>query len=926
MSLAKLVVHLQANYANLTSGLAVARNQTASTAESISRSVRNISPDSIVHLAQQADQAASVLETVATTADMVEHSVAAAAFSAELAAGSFQRLGAISSTVGAGFGVLDKSTALATGGLQTALSVAGQATPVITATSAATSSLSRSLLLVSGGARAFGAWMSIAGNAARAMATRVSHVAHSMHAAMIIADLLGTALSMLMVPVRMIGSAAVLVFQTLLWAIRTVLLPVKLMWNGFILAAKAVWAIVKPIASVGLAVAKVWFIFRGWIGSIRMIFHWLSLLPPQLRLLVGALLALGLAGKAGALAIRVLGTALSGLAFVTRVAIGGLKLLLLPLIAIRNPAAAARIVLSTLTGVMVFAGRAAMRASLGFYSLGVSILRVARQGVGAAISSFASLGASMVKLGAQAAAIGAVAAIVWGVKLASAAETSRVVFGTMLHDMEQGKALLEQMQGSKVAPFFDAKAIQDAGRDLLKAKVPVDQITSRMEQLGGIAMATKTPIEDLSRIYRQGMARGAFQTDLVNQMAERGIDIYAALTAVTGKSGQALAEMMSAGKIGAAEMNAAIDHMTLGHGIYAGVVDNVAKTTAGMWSQSTNNITMALQTMFGIAVEGNGGLLQSFVNITEQIKQRAASIGPVILQLSNMITGIFRGLGAVVSTVWITIFGQTQATFAGMLSTVMDWITKFRWFFENIVPIVQFVGLQMILAMVTAFEDIAYWLTTKLPAYLTWFKNNWKNVFTDIWNGTKTVFSNIGDNIKSSMQAIWDYIKSGGTGTLEIAWKPLMDGFKSTVEALPEVPDRAVTALEEGMQSQIEALGTNLANSFEDLQNAANAAMTNAATVPPPVALQSTPAGGGDASESADTADQKGSKSDNSPLIKGSREAATAIFAAMRQTEDRKQKLAEKALKEQEKMAKGFQALATQFAGAAHIAIVDSLG
>ncbi len=89
--------------------------------------------------------------------------------------------------------------------------------------------------------------------------------------------------------------------------------------------------------------------------------------------------------------------------------------------------------------------------------------------------------------------------------------------------------------------------------------------------------------------------------------------------------------------------------------------------------------------MFGFAVDGNKGLLASWVDLTEQIKQRANTIGPVIMQLTNVISGLFRGLYDVVATVWTAIFGTTQTTYAGMLSGTMEWVTKFRWFFENIV-------------------------------------------------------------------------------------------------------------------------------------------------------------------------------------------------------------------------------------------------
>lgn len=885
--LARLVVHLQANYGSLTSGLQVAKNQTAVAAQSISNSVSGISEGAkgIEDLSNRAEQLASAMEAVVTTATVAEQTIMATAFTADLAAGTFAKMAATASTVSAGVAVLDRATMTATGGIGAVSAVAGSAVPVLNTLSGTAASAGTVLRTTAVGARSVASGFALAAGATRTVATSVGHVAHSIHAVMIISSLLSSALSVIMIPLRAIATIGAYAFGVLTFALRTVLLPVKLLWNGLTMVAGATWAVVKPIAALALSVAKVWFIFKGWIGSIKLIWQWLGFLPPKVRLLVGALLALGLAGKAGAVAMRAFGFAVGAVSTVARGAIAGVRLLSLPILALINPAAAATVALNLLSGAAAFLGRTAASAGVAVLGLASRLGNLAAAGASKIAGSFASLAGSMVRFGTQAAVYGAIAASVWGVKLATAAETSRVVFGTMLHDMEQGKALLDQMQASKVAPFFDAKAIQDAGRDLLKAKVPVDQITARMEQLGAVALATKTPIEDLTRIYRQGMAKGAFQTDLVNQMAERGIDIYAALTAVTGKSGQALADAMQKGEIGAAQMNAALDHMTLNHGIYAGVVDNVAKTTAGMWAQSTNNIAMSLQTMFFGATDSSKSWLQSFVELTEQMKQRAAAVAPVVGQIVKTIGAFFYGLYSIATTVWGSIFGTTEATFDGMLQTVMEWIVRFRWFFTNIVPIVQFVGLNIALVFVTVFNDLKYWLTTKMPAYLTWFKDNWRNVFTDILNGTKTIFSNMTTNIKNSMTAIWNFIKSGGMADLEFTWTPLLEGFKSTVAALPNVPDRALTELEQGMQQQIGTIGTDLANSFDEMMAEAQAAMNQAAQVPPVVPLQSTPAGGTDGETGTDGTGAAAGEKKIGALAKGSVEAQSAIYAAMREKE-----------------------------------------
>ncbi len=175
--------------------------------------------------------------------------------------------------------------------------------------------------------------------------------------------------------------------------------------------------------------------------------------------------------------------------------------------------------------------------------------------------------------------------------------------------------------------------------------------------------------------------------------------------------------------------------------------------------------------------------------------------------------------------VWTGIFGAGQASFSGLIAVGMEWATKFRWFFQNFGQIAQFAFLQLSLFAVTAFNDVIYFFTDSMPAYLGWFSENWQQVFVDAGNLIVTVFSNIATNIKSAMTAIWNFIKSGGTADLEFAFTPLLDGFKATVSELPNVPERAMTELEKNLDAQVQSIGTTLADNFDKMTTEATASL-----------------------------------------------------------------------------------------------------
>jgi tape measure domain-containing protein len=471
---------------------------------------------------------------------------------------------------------------------------------------------------------------------------------------------------------------------------------------------------------------------------------------------------------------------------------------------------------------------------------------------------------------------------VFGAKVALAVEKNIAVFGTMVHSMEQGAAIVASIQKTKAAGLFDNQQLLDSSRLLFKGGVAAVDLAAKTDQLAKIAAGTSTELGDLARIYQQGANRGSFGQDKINQLSERGIAIYEGLQHATGKSGAALDKMISDGKIGITEMDAAMTYLTEGNGYYANSLEDIGNTTGGMLTQIKNNLMQTLGALGGVGTEAFKPVLTSILAMSEGIKSSVATIAPIVNQLFMVIKGAFGGMAAIVNTAYTNVFAATTATFGGMLSVVMEWVTKFRWFFENIVPIIQFVGLSMVSIMMTAFNDIAYFLTDKMPAYLSWFAENWKNIFTDIFNGTVAIFTNLGKNIAMAMTQIWNFITSGGTAELEFAWTPLLDGFESTVAALPDIPDRAMTELEQSLEQQTQAVATQLADSFDALNVEAQAALT-VATPELPAIDPTLQAGGASTGEDGAAAGKK-QRSDFSVsgMERGSEAALKAIFSAQK--------------------------------------------
>lgn len=182
---------------------------------------------------------------------------------------------------------------------------------------------------------------------------------------------------------------------------------------------------------------------------------------------------------------------------------------------------------------------------------------------------------------------------------------------------------------------------------------------------------------------------------------------------------------------------------------------------------------------------------------------------------------------------------------------------------ENIGGILDLSLQQWELFFVQVGLEAAHFFTTAIPAYLTWFGDNWQNVFITVAANTLTVFENLVTNIQSAWTSLMNFFSGK---PLEFNWKPLSDGFINTVEKLPDIPPRAVTDLEKGMQASINAATDNLANSMDMSRERITKSFDTSSKVP-----------AGTIVPEADSSGGSDKQSKSSALLAGSKEAAAAF-------------------------------------------------
>jgi len=398
-----------------------------------------------------------------------------------------------------------------------------------------------------------------------------------------------------------------------------------------------------------------------------------------------------------------------------------------------------------------------------------------------------------------------------------------------------------------------------------------------------------------------------------------------------GRQGQELLPMLSQGSAGLREFVAEADRLGLGFDAeqLASVeaandaVNRVKRAMGALWSQVAIMASPAIefiaggllwivqkaQTGFGI-VKAAGGA------VWDWIIAKIQPLMPLITQLANTYVawftmlkeiGIaaFEGVMAAGSMLWgfiqtglQSVMGWFGVSFGDILETAVTAYAMLEFGFLNWRTVGQLAFLQVGLGAVSFFNRLVHFFTATLPALLTWFGSNWKDVFFTAFDVVTTVFINMGQNIRNTMAAIWDFIASGGTASFEVAWTPLTDGFVNTIKKMPDLPKRVIGPLEQELQNQVTSLGSGLNQGMQKLVGERLSQLdefrnrTNAE-------LEDTGAGEGtDNGEDTGGGDGGGgsastSKSLGSGLARGSEAALKAIFASQRQDRIPAQSLAE---------------------------------
>ena len=317
-------------------------------------------------------------------------------------------------------------------------------------------------------------------------------------------------------------------------------------------------------------------------------------------------------------------------------------------------------------------------------------------------------------------------------QLGAGLELTRMSFQTMLGDAEKGNAMLAKLnEFANFTPFSNEEIIQ-SGKTLLAYGVPAGNVEGLLKRLGDASAGSGKKIAELAPIFGKVFAKGKADTEALNMMTDASIPIVAALGEVYGKDAAQIYKMAETGQITAGDIDKAFTQMTSSGGIFANLMEKQAKTSSGLWSTITGQISAAamnigesLQPLIqevltvlqgwseellkfstdGRAIEFFSTLAITAINVVSRIvkgyvwvREYGAAVfraigdigkavwygiqGSAILAFTGIVKGVnalieyvpaaFRTAGSVISAIWDSIKWAAGSAFAWVVNTVLN--------------------------------------------------------------------------------------------------------------------------------------------------------------------------------------------------------------------------------------------------------------
>lgn len=308
--------------------------------------------------------------------------------------------------------------------------------------------------------------------------------------------------------------------------------------------------------------------------------------------------------------------------------------------------------------------------------------------------TFGAANAGMAKLGAGLTAVGIAGAVAVGglLKMAGQFEQTTIAFTTMLGSAEKADKLLQDLAEFASRTPFTIPGIEQNAKMLLAMSIELDDLLPTLKMLGDVSAGLNVPMERLALNFGQVKVQGRLTGRELRDFSVAGVPLVAELAKNLNMAESDIKEMVTAGKIGFADVEEAFRTMTSAGGKFADLMDEQSKTFLGKVSNIKDSFIRIARIMGKVFLPAAKAVAERLSIIVGWLEQHptiataaaiflglatafALIVGPLLIMVAMLpllIAG-FATLSAVTLPMTLSVLAIAAAILAVIAASVWLW-------------------------------------------------------------------------------------------------------------------------------------------------------------------------------------------------------------------------------------------------------------
>lgn len=307
-------------------------------------------------------------------------------------------------------------------------------------------------------------------------------------------------------------------------------------------------------------------------------------------------------------------------------------------------------------------------------------------------------------------------------------EIQNVSFEVLLGSADKAKGMIDEITNYG-AKAYGASALTGAVQMMAGYDIASDKIMSHLRVIGDVAMGDANKLNSLTLAFSQMSSTGKLTGQDLMQMINAGFNPLTQMAKTTGKSITQLKDDMAKGLITSDMVTQSFYDAAGAGGTYHNMIDRMAATTGGQWSQLQNTVNEKLIQLYD-------KILQPIIFPALQVFNKLLS-DPI--ETVKGLVGVFTTKFPIISGVIIAVTAAITAykVVTGIATLVTGAWTAAQWLL-NVALTANPVGL--IIAGVVALIAVIAFLILKI--------DGWGNAWTHTVNGAKLIFKAFVESVK----------------------------------------------------------------------------------------------------------------------------------------------------------------------------------